>query len=421
MYTHIRQQYLPRGSEAASMPSASTGHSGPRNRSRFLESGSIMTLLTFFLAAACSGAASLTGPDESKHGSPSVSSVQMTPSSVALAVNSSAKLSVKVKSEDGKPLDRAGTWTVEDPDVADLEGEGAERRVTVRSVGSTRVITTVDGVSDTAVVEGTDGDSPQAPSGGDAEPAVVFDPDRYSSTQELMDDPYGVFGGAELGEDGEKGQITLDTDVARPGGSQSMRYDYIDQGVGNSLHVGRRIPLPSRAKDVWVEFQARWSQNFFAIQDFPDDGSTFAHKFLFGEAKAFATDPNWETSEGWSVNRWALLFPGGGSPNPPNGPITIQTPRNADGASLVENQDRGVAGYFDGTWHTIRLHWRHDPGLYELWIDGERIVRREGFTVHPEVVMTAILLGRNKDDGIESGTESLWWGKVSIWTEDPGW
>jgi hypothetical protein len=253
-----------------------------------------------------------------------------------------------------------------------------------------------------------------------SEPAVVFDPDQYSSTEDLLQTA-SPFGGAELKEDGSQGQIHLDTEVAPPGGSQSMRYDYIDQGVGNSLHVGRRMPLPSSAREVWIEAQVRWSTNFFAIRDFPQDGSTFAHKFLFGEAKAFATDPNWETSEGWSVNRWSLLFPGGGSPNPPNGPITIQTPRHDDGSSIVENQDRGVAEFYDAQWHTVRLHWRSDPGLYELWIDGERIVQREGFTIHPEVVMTAILLGRNKDDGLESGTESLWWGRTSVWTEDPGW
>jgi hypothetical protein len=417
VYRLTRQQYLSGGSEAASLPSPTTGSDGPRDRFRFLESGSVMTLLACFLAAACSGAASVSGPDEPEHGSSSVSSVQMTPSNVALPVNSSAELSVKVESADGTSLDRAGTWSVEDPDMVELEGEGTERRVTVRSVGRTRVITTVEGVSDTSVVEGTEGGSAQ----GSAGSTVVFDPDRYSSTQELMDDPYGVFGGAELGEDGEKGQISLDTDVAPPGGSQSMRYDYIDQGVGNSLHVGRRMPLASKATEVWIELQARWSENFFAIRDFPQDGSTFAHKFLFGEVKALATDPNWETSEGWSVNRWALHVPGGGSDSPPNGPLKIQTPRHEDGTSIVDGTGFDVPQLFDERWHTIRIHWRHDPGRFWLEIDGVVVTDVSGFTIHPEVRMTAILLGRNKDDGIESGTESLWWGKVSVWTEDPGW
>lgn len=376
-----------------------------------------MSVLACILAVACSGGASLSGPDKSEDGAASVSSVEMTPSDVALSVGSSAKLSVKVRSADGAPLDKDGTWTVDDPDVAVLEGEGSERTVTVRNVGRTPVVWTAkdEAVSDTAVVEGTDDASPRSPSGGDTE--VVFDPDRYSSTQELMDDPYGVFGGAEIG-----GGIQLDTDVAYPGGSQSMRYDWVDQGVNNAVSIGRRIPLPSKAKEVWIEFYVRWSTNFLDIQDFPDDGSTFAHKFLFGEAVASATSPNWETSEGYKVSRWALQMPAGGGSNPPNGPVHHGSPVTTDGSRATEKvSGTNVADYFDGQWHKIQIHWRHDPGLNEVWIDGVLINRITGFTVHPEVDIVAILLGRNKDDGIESGTESLWWGKVSVWTEDPGW
>lgn len=391
-----------------------------------------MTLLACFLTVACSGAASVTGPDEPEHGSSSVSSVQMTPSSVALAVSDSAKLSVKVKSDDGKPLDRAGTWSVENPDMVDLEGEGAERRVTVLSAGITRVIATVDGVSDTAVVEGTETNSPQPPSGGDVEPAVVFDPDRYSSTQELEDDPYGVFAEAEIG-----GNYNLDTSVGYPGGSQSMRYDWVDQGAGNPIGIGRKIPLPSNADEVWVEAYVRWSTNF--MNDIPLDSNdgdpstdVAAHKFLFLAANC-VTDCNksWEIWDGTKVYRWALLWPAA-TRNPPSGPISAETPAivesdvATDGPQIIKGINHDVSQHFDAQWHRLRVHVRHDPGAYEVWIDGEKIVdlADEGFpdfTVRPEVATTALLLGRNKDDGNESGTESLWWGKVSVWTSSPGW
>lgn len=372
-----------------------------------------MSVLACILAVACSGGASLSGPDETEDGAASVSSVEMTPSDVAVGVDGTADLTLEVRTDDGEQLDRDGQWTVRDTTVAFVKGQGSKRRQVVgRGVGATRVVGTVDGVADSAEVEVRTEASP-----ADAETEVVFDPDRYSSTQELMDDPYGVFGGAEIG-----GEIQLDTDVAYPGGSQSMRYDWVDQGVNKAVSIGRRIPLPSKAKEVWIEFYVRWSTNFLDIRDFPDDGSTFAHKFLFGEAVASATSPNWETSEGYKVSRWALQMPAGGGLNPPNGPVHHGSPVTTDGSRATEKvSGTNVADYFDGQWHKIQIHWRHDPGLNEIWIDGVLINRITGFTVHPEVDIVAILLGRNKDDGIESGTESLWWGKVSVWTEDPGW
>lgn len=275
-------------------------------------------------------------------------------------------------------------------------------------------------------------DDTSEPEPGDVEPAVAFDPDEYTSAEGLLTipDAQGVFdcrGNEEARRgDGTGGFIRLDTDVGYPGGEQSMRYDYVDQGINRALHVGKCARLPSGTREVWVEFYARWSPNFFAIEDFPSDGSTFAHKFLFIGAIAPGEPNNWTTSDGESVGRWSLLWPKGGSPNPPNAPIGVTAPRRADGSGGIADpfgavQGSDVADYFDGEWHRIRLHLRSDPGRYWLEVDGKELIEVTGFTIHPEVVMSTILPGRNKDDGITSGTESLWWGPITVWTEDPGW
>lgn len=479
-----------------------------------------MTLLSFLLVAACSGAASLSGPENPEDGSPSVASVQMTPSNVAVHVGDRTNLSLEVTTSDGEPFEREGEWTVRDTSVVVVKGQGAQRQAEGRSEGVTHVIGTVDGVADSAEVRvGGQAGSPDptvasvdlSPSevtvqeGGsadvgltvtstdgasldrsgswqvdgsdvvrvdgtgstrqvvglaigsarviatvdgvadttavevvseadpaDAEPAVVFDPDKYSSTRELMDDPYGVFAEAEIG-----GDYNLDTSVGYPGGSQSMRYDWVDQGAGNPIGIGRTIPLPSNADEVWVEAYVRWSTNF--MNDIPLDSNdgdpstdVAAHKFLFLAANC-VTDCNasWEISDGTNVYRWALLWPAA-TRNPPSGPISAETPAivesdvATDGPQIIKGINHDVSQHFDAQWHRLRVHIRHDPGAYEVWIDGEKIVdlADEGFpdfTVRPEVATTALLLGRNKDDGNESGTESLWWGKVSVWTSSPGW
>jgi len=33
----------------------------------------------------------------------------------------------------------------------------------------------------------------------------------------------------------------------------------------------------------------------------------------------------------------------------------------------------------------------------------------------------SLALGRNLDQGIPSGTMSLWWGRVRAWNQNPGW
>lgn len=466
-----------------------------------------MTLLACFLAAACSGAASVNGPESPEDGASTVSSVQMTPSNVAVHVGGTTNLSLEVETSDGEPLDREGEWTVRDPSVVAVKGQGAQRQAEGRSegvthvigtvdgvadsaevkvgdqagpsdatvasvelspsdvtvsegssaqvsltvtsadgasldrsgswkvddssvvsvdgsgstrqvaglaIGSARVIVTVDGIADTTAVEVTEASSP-----ADAEPAVVFDPDRYASTQELEDDPFGVFSDVEIG-----GRYFLDKDVAHPDGSQSMRYDYVDQGA-TEQNVGRRMPLPERVREVWVEAEVRWSENFFADAVLDDEKTTFSHKLLFAQAQATSTSPNWETSDGQKVSRWPLLWPMGGSGNPPNASIGVASPRRVDGkvgtADPLGRIGVNAADYFDGEWHTIRMHLRHDPGLYWLEIDGRVVADISGFTIHPEVNIPAILVGRNKVTGNATGTESLWWGEISVWTQDPGW
>jgi hypothetical protein len=92
--------------------------------------------------------------------------------------------------------------------------------------------------------------------------------------------------------------------------------------------------------------------------------------------------------------------------------------------------------YFDEQWHVLRLHAKNstDVNTYDarmrLWMDGVLLYDSEqlrqqygapGFSTNDGATIRAILLGRNKDKGLNIGTESVWIGRVRAWRQDPGW
>jgi hypothetical protein len=92
--------------------------------------------------------------------------------------------------------------------------------------------------------------------------------------------------------------------------------------------------------------------------------------------------------------------------------------------------------YFDEEWHVLRLHAKHSSspdafdGRMRLWLDYNLLYDSKqltdqfgapGFATKAGARIRAILIGRNKDKGLDKGTESVWIGRVRAWKEDPGW
>ena len=221
--------------------------------------------------------------------------------------------------------------------------------------------------------------------------------------------------------------------------TRSMRYDWVDQGT-KSLSIGRGIRLPEFVSEVWVELAVRWSRNYSPCN--PADPPC-AHKILFLQVTP-------DGNERWDVNV------GGAGEVGPEVHLTMSSPygkiegQSGDriwgivGAqrrleSALESRPFELAkanAYFDERWHLLRLHAKHSTNkeTYDarmrLWVDGELIydseqIRRDyggaGFSTNDGTKIRAILLGRNKDKGLDHGTESLWIGRVRAWKEDPGW
>ena len=255
--------------------------------------------------------------------------------------------------------------------------------------------------------------------------------ESFSSTDELRADRR-TFPTGNLNVD----HVHLDKSVAftEAGLTRSMRYDWVDQGT-KSVSIGRGIELPVRVKELWTEVVIRWSPNFTPChpQDPPCD-----HKTLFYQV---TPDGNY---------RWSVHVGGGAGEGGPNAHVTIFTPKGhlegtdsngGWGLPAIARSHKSIEmvnanQYYDGKWHILRLHAKHSTdgrthdGRMRLWIDGELLydtekMRQEhgapGFATEDGTVIRAILLGRNKDKGLDKGTESMWIGRVRAYKTDPGW
>lgn len=245
------------------------------------------------------------------------------------------------------------------------------------------------------------------PSSTPGDAFLSFDFDKYSSTENLHQADEDFMGGRE---DLGLSRIYLDTDEGFDGLSKSMRYDWIDQGT-DSQSRGRGIFLPEERRELWVEIVIKWSSNFTTChpEDPPCD-----HKTMFLQV--------WPDESG----RWAVHFGGGGASGP-QAPVTVGLPAGDKESGNIGNTGVMANKYFDDEWHVVRWHVRHSTdvdtrdGLVELWVDGEKLKTVTNFSTNDDTRVRAILLGRNKDKGRDSGTESMWVGRVRAWDVNPGW
>jgi hypothetical protein len=264
---------------------------------------------------------------------------------------------------------------------------------------------------------------------------LEVDIEGFSTTDELRADRT-VFPSENLHLD----YIHLDYDrpYARGGLTRSMRYDWTNQGV-DAISIGRGIRLPQEVDELWAEVVIRWSRNFTPCNPnrVPCD-----HKTLFYMVKPSDT-----------MERWSVHVGGGAGESGPNVGVTIFAPlgsveghpdwrswqlpralRAVDVSSRppIESANR----YFDDEWHVLRMYVRHssDAATYDarikLWMDNELLYDTDqlrsrygvpGFATEEGLKITQILLGRNKDAGLDQGTESMWIARVRAWPTDPGW
>jgi uncharacterized protein YjdB len=321
--------------------------------------------------------------------------VQVSPATSTVHQGTTGTLTATARDKNGAVLSgHPTTWTSLDPTVATVNASGV---VTGVKLGTTTMRATVDTASGSATV--------QIDTVSVIQPWLSEDFSMYSSTANLLADPRGIYSTAE---DVGTGQLSLDKTAGVPqlGTTQSMRYDYISPGCSTQT-VGRNLVLPTDVQEIWIEVYLKWSSNFSTYAG--GCSTPPAHKLLFGRVSGLN-------------GRWEIEW---GNQGPPQS-IYWGYPSSGGGVQDQFGFDNAPA-YWNNTWYRVRFHFKHSSstsssdGAFQMWVDNQLMVSRTNININVSASIYGIALGRNLDQGINSGTMSLWWGRVQLWNVYPGW
>ncbi|MFC1648655.1 hypothetical protein ACFL1B_04310 [Nanoarchaeota archaeon] len=236
---------------------------------------------------------------------------------------------------------------------------------------------------------------------GGASPWLEEDWD-YSSTTQMLSQPH-------LERYEYSGQIELITDSTAPWPSKKA-FTVVNSGGmdiwfcwdGCSQSNLSPWPGPQTSREIWqetyIKFDSHWKTDFGGSGN--PDHKTF---FFFG--------PN-------SVPRWELKFGVYGG--------SLVCFSSDEGIPPTTNNPNHDTEVWDGEWHQVRVHIDMGSGgstsAYEMWFDG---VKRCGSTSLPTYLPSSyywekISLGRNLNQQA-TPDQKVWYGKTSVWTQDPGW
>jgi hypothetical protein len=260
-------------------------------------------------------------------------------------------------------------------------------------------------------------------------PATVQeDFSSYASTASLLADPRGIY---QTFEDINPASIVLDTSVGFGTSTKSMRYDYPDHtamgGSGTSGRctsntVSRSLKFPNNGaiQEVWVELEVKTSTNF-TTQAPEHWGCTSDQGLKF-------VDANVNPGDRFSIGLRTGLVP------PRSGQLWFGYPANVTDPQGKVNFSAS-ANATDGQWHQYRCHWKissgypqapNPDGVMTCWVDGTLVVDEQNIRTTstagnvPPKQFYGLALGRNLNQGPHH-PQSIWWGQVKIYKNDPGW
>ena len=228
-------------------------------------------------------------------------------------------------------------------------------------------------------------------------PTLLEDFSTYTSTANFLTNPRGIW---KMGVDGSgTDRIVLDQSVGYGASSKSMRYDWPNNADGNqntTIHPGF-LYFPGNLTHVWVEFVVRFNPNF-AVNAGEAGGAEYK---LAAMGSYFGSSGRWNVPE---MQEYQFVS---GWPGNEAGFITGPTPRDI----------------WDGQPHVFRVEAKLGPnGIFKLWIDGVLMVNQSGFTTDPSHnVIDCFGPGLNLNQGPNFAGMQMWWHKIAMWSNDPGW
>lgn len=342
-----------------------------------------------------------------------VATVTVSPSSGTIQVNGTLQLTATPRDQNGNALSgRTITWSSSNTSVATVTSSGLVRGI---APGTATITATSEGRTGQATVTVT-----QQQGGVSAQPWVFEDFSTYTSTQHMLSDPRGIYGTRLWGDKGQQ-HITLDMSTGYGSSNRSMKYTFPNRTNSSSrcqdFSIGRDLLLPTytpnrrsgnEPRELWIEVVAKFSQNFktrapasWNCTSAPD------YKWIFG---LIYQGGRFELKIGQQGSRLTI----GGPPG-----------------NTIEDVIPGLRAedYWDGQWHVYRLHFKFPSsadaadGALEAWVDGRKVYSRTGLRADPKYANDAfygVALGANLNQG-PAEEMSLWWGRVSVWRENPGW
>ena len=244
---------------------------------------------------------------------------------------------------------------------------------------------------------GTAAGSGNTGGGSSVAPTILEDFSTYSSTANFLSNPRGIW---KMGVDGSgTDHIVLDQNVGYGASSKSMRYDWpnnASKDQNTTIHPGF-LYFPGNLTHVWVEFVVRFNQNFAVNAGWPGG----AEYKLAAMGSYFGSTGRWNVPE---MQEYQFVS---GWPGNEAGFITGPTPKSL----------------WDGQPHVFRVEAKLGPnGIFKLWIDGTLRVNQSGFVTDPShKVIDCFGPGLNLNQGPNFAGMQMWWHKIAMWSNDPGW
>jgi uncharacterized protein YjdB len=324
---------------------------------------------------------------------PTVATVSVTPATASVTVGGTQQLAATAKDASGNTISgKTFTWSSSNTTVATVNSTGL---VTAKVAGTATITASVDGRSGTAAITAVALSPPPPPTAG------VW----YEQTWQSV---------SSLPQNGSAPGIHYATNASIQSGTlfdgstgRFVRAQYPGGGVEGTASVALRPSAASenRPREIWGEAWVRVPSDW----SIKSDDKTFFH---MEDWSLVGSGAGAGQSEVW---RWAIYLRNG---SPYGGPYYRLEP--------FENFGNIHTSIFNGQWFRLRYHFKMasnttaTDGIYEVWINDRRVTSRVGIRTDsaPEAFFGSITLGANADP---LGSGSRDWGRVRLFTSNPGW
>jgi hypothetical protein len=233
-----------------------------------------------------------------------------------------------------------------------------------------------------------------------------------------------------------QGAIHIDKSVTYDGHA-TLRYDWPGASSTNTMcnsQLAREADyyLP-KSREIWIEVVHKFATSFNTNNKI-DGGycGTTEYKMLLPRLSGVSFRIG-ETKNGHSGHQWWGVHPSSTDQTSwsTNCSMIGWDCRFGYGAGQDAYRASVPGPLWDGAWHVYRLHIKlpaykgEKSGILEMWIDGKLLKRVTSQTFISRTggfsnVFASLALGSNSNSATSRPT-SNWWGRLRIWTTNPGW